>query len=97
MDVGSATALQQGLAAVPVLGSVLGTDVVATTLFVMGGTGMVVGGIVAFVLDNTVPGTREERGLAAWAALTEDDSEYVSSLDRIRGRGGDRPAAVSDD
>ncbi|MDS0221055.1 purine/pyrimidine permease [Haloarcula sp. S1AR25-5A] len=97
MDVGGSTALQQGLAAVPVLGGVLGTDVVSTTLFVMGGTGMVVGGIVAFVLDNTVPGTREERGLAAWAALTEDDSEYVSAIDRIRGRGGDRPPAVSDD
>ncbi len=57
---------------------------------------VVVGGIVAFVLDNTVPGTREERGLAAWAALTEDDSVRLSARPD-RGRGGDRPSAVSDD
>jgi len=32
----------------------------------IGSTGMAVGALCAFVLDNTVPGTREERGLAAW-------------------------------
>jgi len=97
LEASGATALQQGLAGVPVLGALLGTDVVATTLFVVGGTGMVVGGIVAFVLDNTIPGTREERGLSAWAALTEDDDEFVSSFDRLRGRDGDRSPTTSDD
>lgn len=37
-------------------------DVVNT----IGTTGMAVGGFLAFVLDNTVPGTPEERGLTAW-------------------------------
>jgi nucleobase transporter 1/2 len=37
-------------------------DVVNT----LGSTGMAVGAIVALVLDNTIPGTDEERGLNAW-------------------------------
>jgi len=37
---------------------------ISTTL---GKTGMAVGGIFAFILDNTIPGTPEERGLLAWA------------------------------
>jgi nucleobase transporter 1/2 len=32
----------------------------------LGSTGMAVGAICALVLDNTVPGTDEERGLVAW-------------------------------
>ncbi|MFC4451769.1 uracil-xanthine permease family protein [Halorussus aquaticus] len=82
MDASASAAFQQGLAAVPILGPVLGTDVVATTIFVIGGTGMAVGGIVAFFLDNTIPGTREERGLTAWEDLTEDDSDFESFWDR---------------
>jgi xanthine/uracil permease len=84
MDVSANAALQQGLAAVPILGPVLGTDAIATTIFVIGGTGMAVGGIVAFFLDNTIPGTREERGLTAWDALTEEDSEFRSFWDRYK-------------
>ncbi|MCA8979801.1 MAG: purine/pyrimidine permease [Planctomycetes bacterium] len=34
----------------------------------LGKTGMAVGALVAFVLDNTIPGTDEERGLTAWKA-----------------------------
>lgn len=34
----------------------------------IGKTSMAVGGGLAFILDNTVPGTDEERGLTAWAA-----------------------------
>ena len=33
----------------------------------LGGTGMAVGALCALVLDNTVPGTDEERGLTAWS------------------------------
>ncbi|XP_021139512.1 solute carrier family 23 member 1 isoform X2 [Columba livia] len=29
-------------------------------------TGMFVGGLLGFILDNTIPGTQEERGLLAW-------------------------------
>jgi xanthine/uracil permease len=93
MDMGASAAFQQGLAAVPVLGVILGTEAVATTVFVIGSTGMAVGGIVAFFLDNTIPGTREERGLTAWEEMTEDDSEFVSALDRFRGRDDDQIAA----
>jgi len=81
-DQPASVVFQQGMAAVPILGPVLGTGVVSTTVFVIGGTGMAVGGIVAFFLDNTIPGTREERGLTAWEELTEDDSEFRSAFDR---------------
>ena len=29
-------------------------------------TSMFVGGILGFILDNTIPGTKEERGIIAW-------------------------------
>jgi xanthine/uracil permease len=80
----SATAFQQGMANVAVLGPLLGTEVVSQTIYVIGGTGMAVGGIVAFFLDNTIDGTREERGLTAWEDLTEDDSEFETFLERWR-------------
>ena len=32
----------------------------------LGSTGMAVGAFIALTLDNTVPGTDEERGLTAW-------------------------------
>jgi nucleobase transporter 1/2 len=38
------------------------SDVVNT----LGSTGMAVGAVVAMVLDNTIPGTEDERGLSAW-------------------------------
>ncbi|MHC4392094.1 MAG: uracil-xanthine permease family protein, partial [Planctomycetota bacterium] len=34
----------------------------------LGKTGMAIGAFIACVLDNTVPGTPEERGLTAWTA-----------------------------
>jgi len=45
---------------------------------------MAVGGLVAFVLDNTIEGTREERGLAQWDRLAEDESEFQTVFDRLR-------------
>ncbi|XP_074640427.1 solute carrier family 23 member 2-like [Tubulanus polymorphus] len=46
-------------------------------------TGMFVGGLIGFVLDNTVPGTAEERGILKWrqdasnsGALAGKDSSY---------------------
>ncbi|XVH31102.1 uracil-xanthine permease family protein [Haloferacaceae archaeon DSL9] len=71
---------------VPVLGVVFGVEAVATTVFVIGSTGMAVGGLLALVLDNTIPGTREERGLVEWEAISEGDEEFVSAYDRyVRG------------
>ena len=37
-------------------------DVVET----LGRSGMAVGALLALILDNTIPGTDEERGLTAW-------------------------------
>lgn len=37
-------------------------------------TGMAVGGIVAIILDNTIPGTDEERGLLAWRKSASHDN-----------------------
>jgi xanthine/uracil permease len=62
----------------------LGSPIFADTVFVIGGTGMAVGGLVALVLDNTIPGTREERGLEEWEKRTEDDSEFESAWERFR-------------
>ncbi|XP_038963448.1 solute carrier family 23 member 2-like isoform X2 [Rattus norvegicus] len=38
-------------------------------------TGMFVGGFLGFVLDNTIPGSLEERGLLAWGEIQEDSEE----------------------
>ena len=38
-------------------------------------TSMFVSGFLGFFLDNTIPGTDEERGLIAWRSQMEEDSE----------------------
>ncbi|KAM8994298.1 solute carrier family 23 member 1 isoform 1-T1 [Ara ararauna] len=43
-------------------------------------TEMFVGGLIAFVLDNTIPGTQEERGLVQWKAGAHSDSASSASL-----------------
>lgn len=68
----------------PVLTSIGIAEEVAQITFVIGTTGMAVGGIIAFFLDNTVPGTREERGLTAWEELTERDEEFTSVFERFQ-------------
>ena len=40
----------------------------------LGRTGMAVGAMTALVLDNTIPGTDEERGLKAWQQQDRDQS-----------------------
>jgi xanthine/uracil permease len=69
-----------------VIGPVLGQQVVSDTIFVIGSTTMAVGGIIAFVLDNTVQGTREERGLAQWEELSEDEDEFQTAFERLQSR-----------
>jgi xanthine/uracil permease len=82
-NVGSAAAFREGMRSVSVLGPALGARAVADTIYVIGSTGMAVGGLVAFVLDNTIEGTREERGLVEWEQATEDDSAFASAFDRF--------------
>ncbi|KFZ56979.1 Solute carrier family 23 member 1, partial [Antrostomus carolinensis] len=46
-------------------------------------TGMFVGGLLGFILDNTIPGTQEERGLLAWKNSYKgevDNSQLVSKV-----------------
>jgi len=89
--------LRTGLSDVPLAGAVLGTEIVSRTVYIIGGVHMAVGGIIAFVLDNTVPGTREERGLADWASITEKDGEFTSAVERASDRlGGDQPPFSGD-
>jgi len=40
----------------------------ANVINTLGQTGMAVGAFIALILDNTIPGTDEERGLNAWRA-----------------------------
>ncbi len=43
-----------------------GLSWLADMLTTVGKTGMAGGGLFAFILDNTIPGIDEERGLIAW-------------------------------
>ncbi|XP_053409588.1 solute carrier family 23 member 1-like isoform X2 [Nycticebus coucang] len=42
-------------------------------------TGMFVGGFLGFVLDNTIPGSQEERGLLAWNQFQEESEETLKA------------------
>ncbi|KAK3085448.1 hypothetical protein FSP39_003460 [Pinctada imbricata] len=61
-----------------------GNDELDQVITVLLNTSMFVGGVVGFVLDNTVPGTPEERGLLKWRRkVTEpstDDSTFTESV-----------------
>ncbi len=72
-----------GMEATWLVGDVLGEQIISDTIFVIGSTGMAVGGIIAFILDNTVKGTREERGLADWDRISEEEGDFESIFDRL--------------
>ncbi|XP_032914597.1 solute carrier family 23 member 1-like [Catharus ustulatus] len=46
-------------------------------------TGMFVGGLLGFILDNTIPGTQEERGLLAWKRCHEGGLEKSQLLSKV--------------
>ena len=48
-----------------------GNDVADQIITVMLTTSMFIAGTLGFILDNTIPGTLEERGLIAWRAQSE--------------------------
>ena len=61
-----------------------GSDVVDQILKVMLTTSMFIAGLSGFILDNTIPGTAEERGLVAWNALSNPenmDTQDISCYD----------------
>ena len=48
-----------------------GSDIIDQVLIVMLDTSMFISGSLGFFLDNTIPGTLEERGVSAWRAQSE--------------------------
>uniref|UniRef100_A0A3B1KFE8 Solute carrier family 23 member 4 n=1 Tax=Astyanax mexicanus TaxID=7994 RepID=A0A3B1KFE8_ASTMX len=48
-------------------------------------TSMFVGGFFGFMLDNTIPGTKRERGITAWNRAHEDDSDSTQESDEVYG------------
>jgi nucleobase transporter 1/2 len=44
----------------------VGVEWVSNIINTLGSTGMAVGAFISLILDNTIPGTPEERGLVAW-------------------------------
>ncbi|KAM6168226.1 solute carrier family 23 member 1-like [Erethizon dorsatum] len=44
-------------------------------------TGMFVGGFLGFLLDNTIPGSQEERGLLAWTQIHEESGETLQAVE----------------
>ncbi|XP_076157996.1 solute carrier family 23 member 1-like [Alosa pseudoharengus] len=46
-------------------------------------TSMFVGGFFGFILDNTIPGTKRERGIIAWNKAHEEDSNVTIESDEV--------------
>jgi hypothetical protein len=57
---------------------------------------MAVGGIIAFVLDNTIEGTAEERGVTELEKMSEDEGDFQSFWDRIGGPDSEERAPGAD-
>ncbi|UHQ98451.1 purine/pyrimidine permease (plasmid) [Natrinema zhouii] len=95
-NVGSAEAFQEITSGAAVIGPILGQQIVSDTIYVFGSTTMAVGGVIAFVLDNTIRGTRKERGLEHWEQLAEDDDEFVTFFERMGSSGDPKPVDKAD-
>ncbi|AGB17649.1 xanthine/uracil permease [Halovivax ruber XH-70] len=80
----SASTFQETAETAAIVGPIFAQQVVSNTIYVVGSTTMAVGGLIAFILDNTIEGTREERGLTEWTQLAEDESEFQTVFDRLR-------------
>lgn len=63
-----------------------GSETLDQIITVLLSTGMFVGGFLGFILDNTIPGTDEERGIKKWSQLK--DVEKEESLDEVDGKSG---------
>lgn len=58
-----------------------GNDIIDQLLSVLLSTSMFVGGLIGFVLDNTIPGTDEERGINSWRqtpSSVKSGSQYTN-------------------
>ena len=60
-----------------------GNDIMNQIIVVLLSVSMFVGGMTGFVLDNLLPGTREERGIVAWNARgggEEEGAQRIASV-----------------
>ncbi|KAL2093742.1 hypothetical protein ACEWY4_011054 [Coilia grayii] len=62
-----------------------GVVVIDQVLQVLLTTSMFVGGFFGFILDNTIPGTKQERGIIAWNKAHEEDSNTTVESDEVYG------------
>ncbi|KAI5098065.1 hypothetical protein C0J45_11792, partial [Silurus meridionalis] len=46
-------------------------------------TSMFVGGFFGFILDNTIPGTKHERGMTVWNKVNEEESENTAESEEV--------------
>ncbi|KAL4217703.1 hypothetical protein ACF0H5_022444 [Mactra antiquata] len=53
-----------------------GNDIIDQILSILLGTSMFVGGLVAFILDNTISGTDKERGIKIWREKIASNKHY---------------------
>ena len=53
----------------------LGVEALDQVIFVLLTTGMWIGGMIGFLLDITLPGTDEERGILKWRETHEHQSD----------------------
>ena len=58
----------------------LGVQAVDQVIFVLLTTGMWIGGMVGFLLDITLPGTDEERGILKWRETHENQSDDETKI-----------------
>ena len=64
--------------------SLTGVSEINQIVTVLFSTSMAVGCIVALILDNTIPGTTEERGLKAWRQhLSDDNNEFQTASIKV--------------
>ena len=61
-----------------------GNSEIDQILTVLPSTSMAVGCITALILDNTIPGTIEERGLNAWRQHMSDESDVQLQTTSIK-------------
>ncbi|XP_031420402.1 xan_ur_permease domain-containing protein isoform X2 [Clupea harengus] len=62
-----------------------GVVVIDQVLQVLLTTSMFVGGFFGFIFDNTIPGTKRERGIISWNKAHEEDSNITIESDEVYG------------
>ncbi|KAF7666943.1 hypothetical protein LDENG_00086380 [Lucifuga dentata] len=58
-----------------------GVEEVDQVLQILLTTHMFIGGFLGFILDNTIPGTKQERGMLTWNKVTPEDKHILGTDD----------------